>query len=347
MLTNLNNSNHSNSNNHYDVYGLGNALLDIEYEVTPEFLNNNNIQKGLMTLVDEARQLELAKILGESSMRKVACGGSAANTLIALSYFGSKAFYSCKIANDQTGEHYYKDMKQAGLSSNLDFQTHQKGHTGKCMAFVTHDADRTMNTFLGISETLSIQELHEPALKNAKYLYIEGYLMTSPTAFLAVQKAKSIAESAGVKIAMTLSDPFIAGYFKDNFLKILDNKKLDLLFCNQEEAFVFTNTQDLDSAVSILKTKAQSFIITLGSKGSLIVDGSTQEQYLINPTPVTVVDTLGAGDMYAGAFLAGITQGLDFKKSGELASKASAKVITQYGSRLSREEIVKMRAEFF
>jgi len=333
------------NNSGFDVYGIGNALLDIEYEVTPEFLAKNNIQKGLMTLVDEARQLELAKILGEASMRKVACGGSAANTLIALSYFGSKAFYSCKIANDQTGEHYYKDMKQAGLASNLDFQTHQKGHTGKCMAFVTHDADRTMNTFLGISESLSIHELHEPGVKTSKYLYIEGYLMTSPTAFLAVQKAKKIAESHGVKIAITLSDPFIAGHFKNNFLEILNNQPVDLLFCNQDEAFVFTETQDLDGAISVLKTKAKKFVITLGSKGSLVFDGL--DSHLISPTPVKVVDTLGAGDMYAGAFLAGITQGLDFKKSGELASRASSQVITQYGSRLSREEILKIRSEFF
>ncbi len=328
----------------YHVYGIGNALVDMEFEVEAEFLKEAGIEKGLMTLVDESRQTEIINTL-HGIQHKRSCGGSAANTLIALSYFGSKAFYSCKIADDQTGEHYYNDMKQAGVSSNLDFQVHQKGHTGKCMAFVTHDADRTMNTFLGISESLSIHELHEPAIKTSQYLYIEGYLMTSPTAFLAVEKAKKIAESHGVKIALTLSDPFIAGHFKDNFLKILAGNLLDLLFCNQEEAFVFTNTQDLDSAIAILKTKAKKFVITLGSKGSLVFDGL--ESHLIQPTPVQVVDTLGAGDMYAGAFLAGITQGLDFKKSGELASKASAKVITQYGSRLSREEILKIRAEFF
>lgn len=327
----------------FDVYGIGNALLDIEYEITHEFLEKNNIEKGVMTLVGEARQLELARLLGEASMRKVACGGSAANTLIALSYFGGKAFYSCKIANDQTGDHFYNDMREAGLATNLDFQTHERGHTGKCMVFVTHDADRTMNTFLGISETLSINEIHEPAIKESQYLYIEGYLMTSATAFLAVQKAKQIAKAHGVKIAMTLSDPFIVGHFKEQFLKIIDTG-VDLLFCNEEEAFMFTQTSDLDSAIENLKKIAKAFVITLGSKGSWVFDG--QAGYLIQPLPVKVVDTLGAGDMYAGAFLAGITQGLDFKKAGDLASAASAKIVTEYGPRLSRKEIEKIREEF-
>lgn len=328
----------------FDVYGIGNALLDIEYEITPEFLSKNKIEKGVMTLVDESRQLELAKILGEHSMRKVACGGSVANTLVAFSHFGGKAFYSCKVANDQAGEHFYNELRAAGLASNLDFQTMGRGHTGKCMVFVTHDADRTMNTFLGITETLSTQEIHEPAIKDAKYLYIEGYLMTSPSAFLAVQKAKQIAESHQVKIAVTLSDPFIVGHFKDNFKKII-GQGVDLLFCNQEEALMFTESTDLQGAIAGFKKIAKTFAITLGSKGSLVFDGS-REIYL-DAEPVKVVDTLGAGDMYAGAFLAGITQGLSFEQAGRLASAAADKIVTEYGPRLSKPEIQKIRDRFF
>ncbi|MDF2530369.1 MAG: sugar kinase, ribokinase, partial [Gammaproteobacteria bacterium] len=144
----------------YDVYGIGNALLDIEFDVYPEFFLDNGIEKGVMTLVDEAQQALILAKLGLANHRKIASGGSAANTMIAIQQFGGKGFYSCKIANDESGDHYYRDMRSAGLDSNFDTQVRQSGHTGKCLAMITHDADRTMNTFLGISETLSEHELN-------------------------------------------------------------------------------------------------------------------------------------------------------------------------------------------
>ncbi|MDF2940434.1 MAG: carbohydrate kinase PfkB family [Gammaproteobacteria bacterium] len=328
----------------YHVYGMGNALLDIEFEVYPEFFAENGIEKGVMTLVDEARQSLILRKLGLANHRKIASGGSAANTMIALQLFGSKGFYTCKIANDEAGDHYYREMRAAGLDSTFDTQVRQAGHTGKCLAMITHDADRTMNTFLGISETLSEHELNVEALKNSEYLYIEGYLMTSPTALHAVKKAKSIAQAYGIKTSISLSDPAIVKYFKSQFLEVT-KEGVDLLFCNQEEAYEFCDTRDLEVVKETLTTVAKSFVITCGSKGSIVFDGSKFIE--IAPFPVHAVDTLGAGDMYAGAFLAAITQGYPCELAGKLASLTSAKVVTQYGPRLSQDDINHIKSQVF
>jgi len=320
----------------YDVYGIGNALLDIEFEVYPEFFSENGIEKSVMTLVDEQRQALILDKLGLANHRKIASGGSAANTMMAIQQFGGKGFYTCKIANDEAGDYYYREMRVAGLDSNFDRQVRQAGHTGKCLAMITADADRTMNTFLGISETLSEHELDVEALKHSTYLYIEGYLMTSATAFQAVKKAKALALQHGVKTAISLSDPAIVKYFKAQFLEVL-SEGVDLLFCNQDEAAEFCDTHDLELIKQSLQTVARSFVITCGENGSIVYDG---KQFIeIKPVKVYAIDTLGAGDMYAGAFLAAITQGYCFELAGKLASNAAAKVVTQYGPRLSQAEI--------
>ncbi|MDF2691552.1 MAG: PfkB domain protein [Gammaproteobacteria bacterium] len=326
----------------YNVYGIGNALLDIEFEVYPDFFSEHGIEKSVMTLVDESRQSLILEKLGLANHRKIASGGSAANTMIALQQFGSKGFYSCKIANDEAGDHYYQDMRAAGLDSNFDTQLRQAGHTGKCLAMITRDADRTMNTFLGISESLSEHELDLEALKNSEYLYIEGYLMTSPSALHAIKKAKSIAHSYGTKISISLSDPAIVKYFKAQFLEITSDG-VDLLFCNQEEAFEFCDTHNLEMVKQTLKTIAKSFVITRGSQGSIIFDG--QNFIEVEAVKVEAVDTLGAGDMYAGAFLAAITQAYPYELAGRMASLASAKVVSQYGPRLDQEDIDWIKAK--
>ncbi len=320
----------------YHVYGIGNALLDIEFEVFPEFFTLHGIEKSVMTLVEEARQSLILDRLGMANHRKIASGGSAANTMVAMQQFGAKAFYTCKIADDEAGDHYYREMRAVGLDSNFDTQTRQPGHTGKCLAMITADADRTMNTFLGISETLSEDELHLDALENSQYLYIEGYLMTSPTAYKAVKKARSFAKTHNVKTSISLSDPAIVKYFKGQFLDIL-NEGIDLLFCNQEEAAEFCDSTHLEVIKHTLQTVAKRFVITRGKEGSIVFDG--RDFIEIAPVNVVAIDTLGAGDLYAGAFLAAITQGYSYEFAGRLASLASATVVTQYGPRLTQHEV--------
>lgn len=317
----------------YHVYGIGNALVDMEFEVEDGFLNANGIDKGLMTLVDEPRQHELINHLDAFQGQK-ASGGSAANTIIAVSYFGGKAFYSCKVANDELGDFYVHDLQEAGVHSNVG-DDRQDGITGKCLVMVTPDAERTMNTYLGITETFSIEELDIEALKSSEYLYIEGYLVTSETGRAAAIEARSLAEKHGVKTALTFSDPAMVQFFKDG-LKEMIGDRIDLLFCNEHEAKSWAETDSLDEAIDALKQVADSFAITRGKDGALLFDG--KQQIEISPHSVKAVDSNGAGDMFAGAFLYGITQGHSFFEAGNIASLASAKVVSQFGPRLNAEE---------
>lgn len=318
----------------YHIYGIGAALVDTEIEVNDTDLQAYGIEKGVMTLVDETRQIELIEQLSEHLVAsKRASGGSAANTIIGASYFGANTFYSCKVADDENGEFYLNDMREAGV--NTDNTTKEKGITGKCLVMITPDAERTMNTFLGISETVSINELNEEALKQSQYAYIEGYLVTSETGRAAAISLREMAEKHGVKTAFTLSDPAMVQFFADGLHEMI-GKKVNLLFCNEDEALGFTKTETLDDATKALKAIADEFVITLGSKGALVFDGQTFIE--IAPTSVTAIDTNGAGDMFAGAFLYAITNGYSHKQAGELASAASAQVVSQYGPRLRAEQ---------
>lgn len=319
----------------YHVYGIGAALVDTEIEVSDSDLDTLGIEKGLMTLVDEARQHELITHLQDHLVAsRRACGGSAANTVIALSHFGGQAFYSCKVAGDDNGHFYLSDMESAGVkhphTNNLD-----DGVTGKCLVMITPDAERTMNTFLGASEAVSETELDTLALENSEYLYIEGYLATSPSGRNAAIKARQHARENGVKTAISLSDPGIVEHFKAE-LQAMIGERVDLLFCNRAEALSWTGTNDINTAIEQLKQTAERFAITLGSEGSLFFDG--QHLHRIAAHSVTAVDTNGAGDMFAGAFLYALTHNYGYGAAGELANLASARVVSQFGPRLHPEQ---------
>jgi sugar/nucleoside kinase (ribokinase family) len=314
----------------YDIYGIGNALVDMEFEVTDDFFKTHSIEKGRMTLVEEDRQDYLLKALGGLALKRQ-CGGSAANTVIAVAQMGGKSFYSCKVSNDATGDFYADDLKESGVDSNLA-DKRPAGTTGKCLVMVTKDAERTMNTFLGITSTFSEAELVESALKDSQYLYIEGYLVASPTGQAAAIKARELAEKHGVKTALTFSDPAMVQFFGDGMKNMLGPKGVDLLFSNESEACAFAGTHDLLVAREALKKVARTFVITRGENGAIIFDGDTFID--IEPFKVEAVDSNGAGDMFAGAFLYGITHGHTYASSGKLASAASSKVVSQYGPRL-------------
>jgi sugar/nucleoside kinase (ribokinase family) len=318
----------------YHVYGVGAALVDTEIEVSDTDLVAMGVEKGLMTLVDEPRQAELLSHLGGHLVHsKRASGGSAANTIIAIAQFGGSAFYSCKVADDDNGRFYLQDLRAAGVEHRDDGAL-AEGITGKCLVLITPDAERSMNTFLGISATLATDDLAPAAIADSAYVYIEGYLVTSPTGRAAAIRAREIAEQHGVKTSLSFSDPGIVGYFRDGLREML-GKRVDLLFCNRDEALSWAQTTDLEQAIAELKTIANTFAITLGADGALVYDGSQLHE--IAPHHVQAVDTNGAGDMFAGAFLYGITQGQDFAAAGRLASIAAATVVADFGPRLSAE----------
>ncbi|MEO0443893.1 MAG: adenosine kinase [Pseudomonadota bacterium] len=319
----------------YHIYGIGAALVDTEIEVSDQDLEQFSIEKGVMTLVDESRQHELMDQLSNHLIAsKRASGGSAANTIIAASYFGANNFYSCKVANDDNGQFYLADMRDAGVNIPPN-SAEENGITGKCLVMITPDAERTMNTFLGISETVSSKELHEPAIASAQYVYIEGYLVTSDTGRTAAIELRQQAEANGVKTALSLSDPAMVQFFRDGLSEMIGDK-VNILFCNQEEALGYTQTESLDEAIDVLKTIADEFAITLGSEGALVFDG--KDIIKVDPVKVEAIDTNGAGDMFAGAFLYAISHGYSHQQAGKLASAASAKVVSQFGPRLAAQQ---------
>ncbi len=317
----------------YHVYGVGNALVDMEFEVEDAFFKSNGIDKGVMTLVDEERQHELLCHLDVFDGKK-ASGGSAANTIIATSYFGGKSFYSCKVASDELGDFYVNDLQQAGVDSNVG-DGRKEGITGKCLVMITPDAERTMNTFLGITANFSVDELNLAAIKDSEYLYIEGYLVSSDTGRHAAIEARKIAEENSVKTALTFSDPAMVQFFKDGLREMI-GERVDLLFCNDAEAMSWADTDNLETAIESLKQVANTFAVTQGAKGAILFDGKNIIE--ISPHEVKAVDSNGAGDMFAGAFLYGITHGHSFYEAGNIASLAAARVVSQFGPRLAASE---------
>ena len=317
----------------YQIYGIGAALVDTEVEVTDQKLIELGVDKGLMTLVDAQRQQQLSEQLGGHHAKR-ASGGSVCNSLFAASCFGASTFQSCKVADDDNGSFFLEDLQKAGMDYNA--QTHnQQGVTGKCLVLITPDAERSMNTHLGISESLSVNEIDEQALANSEYLYLEGYLVTSDTGREAAIKARQLAEQQGVKTALSLSDPGMVQFFKDG-LKAMIGERVNLLFCNEDEAKGWTGCEDINKVVEALKQTADQFAITRGAQGALVFDG--EELIEVAPFSVQAVDSNGAGDMFAGAFLYAITHGQSYRAAGELASRASASVVSQYGPRLTVEQ---------
>jgi sugar/nucleoside kinase (ribokinase family) len=329
----------------YKVYGVGNALVDTEIQVEDSVLAAMGVEKGLMTLVDERRQHDLAQHLrGHLVTASRASGGSAANSMIATARFGGPTFYSCKVASDDNGDFYVTDLEAAGVRHNLS-GNRQSGTTGRCLVLITPDAERSMSTFLGISESLSVTELAEDAIEQSEWVYIEGYLVTSPTGLQAATRTRQLAEQHGVKTALSFSDPGMVEFFRDNMAQIVGDTGIDLLFCNEVEALTWAGTEDMDEAIATLKMAARTFAITLGARGALVFDGESLLE--IDACPVDAVDTNGAGDMFAGAFLYAITHGHDYATAGRFASMAAAHVVSRFGPRLSASEHDALIAEFF
>ena len=326
----------------YDIYGIGAALVDTEVEVSDAFLANAGIDKGVMTLVDEARQAELLGALSaESSSMLRKCGGSVCNSVVAASSLGAQAFFSGKVADDDDGQLYIDDLKEAGVDFHSAGQ--EPGITGKCLVMVTDDAERTMNTFLGASEGLSAREIDQAALVNSEWFYVEGYLVTDDARTAATQAAVELAKASGVKVAISLSDPFVVSVFGDALRQVIGDG-VDLIFCNKDEAMAFTSTETLDAASEALKQYTKTFAITDGARGAVTFDGNSLNQS--EGVKAEAIDTNGAGDMFAGAFLYAITSGRSYGWAADLANDCAARVVAQFGPRLEAQEFDLIKTKF-
>ncbi|MDP4651978.1 MAG: adenosine kinase, partial [Haliea sp.] len=269
-------------------------------------------------------------------------GGSAGNSMIPAAQFGAPTFLTCKVADDADGAIYVHDLETAGVAHSM--AQRPQGTTGKCLVLISPDAERSMNTFLGISETLSTEQLNPAALADSEYLYIEGYLVTSDTGRAAAIRARELAEAAGVKTVLSFSDPGMVEFFREGMQAIIGSK-LDLLFCNRDEALCWADTKDLPAAMEQLKTVARHFVVTCGAQGALAWDGNSIHE--IPPHRVQAVDSNGAGDMFAGAFLYAISRAEDYPTAGRFASLAAGRVVANYGPRLPAADYPALRAEFF
>ncbi len=322
-----------------DVLGVGNALVDIQARVDDSLLPELGINKGIMTLVDDARQAEVLGKLGGRPLHRCA-GGSAANTIVALADFGASAGYVGKVGEDEVGSFFLKEMRELGIT--MDVQP-AAAPTGTCAVLITEDAQRTMLTNLGASATLTEDDIHEGLIQEAKYVYIEGYLLTGPTTKAAAYKAMDLAKKCGSKVALTASDPFLIDLIRDEIWDLITGP-VDLFFCNELEAKSLTGENDPIACAAKIHEHAENVALTLGENGSIVMHGG--EAFPIEGMSVEAIDTTGAGDMYAGALLYGITNGMSWRQAAHLASHAAARIVTQMGARLERKFTSAEIAEF-
>lgn len=312
----------------YDVYGVGNALVDIQARVSDATLQKLGFAKGIMTLVDEEIQ---QKVLGELDGAPISqcAGGSAANTILGIADFGGKAAYAGKVGSDMLGEFDLADMRKLGVT--IEVPPAAEGQTGTCVVLITDDAQRTMLTNLGVSATLSVDDINEEHIKQSEYVYVEGYLFTGETQKRAAYRAIELAKKHGVKVAFTVSDPFLINLFRDEFQELIEGP-VDLLFCNLEEARSLTGKQDAVDCAHVIHNHVPNLALTLGGDGSILMHEG--RVIPIEGVEVAAVDTTGAGDMYAAGILYGITNGLTWHQAGHLASHAAARIVSQLGARL-------------
>ena len=327
----------------YDVMAIGNALVDHEYLLSDAALEETDLTKGNMTLVDIEEQQQLLAYFKLANIKpsKQAGGGSAANAMYAFSSLGGKPFYACRVGDDKQGEFYLKDLHEAGVATSPQ-SIHTGDVTGSCVVAVTEDGERTMQTFLGTSSDITADNVNFDALTQAEWLYLEGYLAMSAGIQPAMDQLRQQAAENNAKIAVSFADPAVVKFAKDGLLNMLGNK-VAVIFCNSEEAKLFTDEKEHEPAARALLKYCQIAVVTDGPNGAIIAhqpnDEADIEIYNVStPSVANVIDTNGAGDNYSGAFLYALSQQYSLPECGRLASAIAAQVIQQFGPRLASKE---------
>jgi len=313
--------------NKFDVVGIGSAIVDVLAMVDEGFLEKNALPKGGMDLVDEARSKALYAQLGQT---KECSGGSVANTLAGIASLGGKPAFIGKVAKDQLGEIFSHDMKSVGVHFASSAAT-QGLSTATCMVCVTPDAQRTMATFLGACTQLTEADMDESVIAASQVLYIEGYQWDMPAAKAAIRKAIAMSKKHGKKVALTLSDTFCVHRFRDEFLELVSGE-VDILFANESEILALSGADDFNVALKFIQGKCETVLITRSEKGSVVVTKELVEHVAGNRV-TELVDTTGAGDLFAAGFLYGYTRGWANNDSAALGNKTAAQIITQLGAR--------------
>jgi sugar/nucleoside kinase (ribokinase family) len=325
----------------YDVYAIGNAIVDLQVRAPDPLLQALGVQKGVMTLVEADRQHQILAGLDGQPVHRCS-GGSACNTVVGVADFGGTAGFAGKVGGDELGRFYLNELKDLGIDCGVE---PTGGATGTSVVLITPDAQRTMLTHLGAATGLSTDDIDPYQIGKAKYLYVEGYLFSDPGTREAAERAIEVAREQGVKVALTVSDPFLISLCKDLFWELIRGP-VDLLFCNHQEAAALTDLHDPVACAQAIHQHAANVCLTLGKDGSIVMHGG--DVFPVEGVTVDAQDTTGAGDMYAAGVLYGITNGMTWKQAGHLGSHAAARIVTQLGARLEHkftpEDIEKLLA---
>ncbi len=311
----------------YDVCGIGNAIVDVIAATNDQFITEQGLMKGGMMLIDEQRAEYLYTFMGDATE---CCGGSVANTMAGIASLGGMPAFIGKVRQDVLGEIFRNDMHSIGV--HFDTNPSIKGKaTARCYIFVTPDAQRTMNTYIGACAEVSEADINDALIGRSKLTYVEGYLWDQPNAKKAILKALAIANAKERDVAFSLSDVFCVERHREEFLEII-GKHLDILFANERELFSLVQTENFDEACEKIRGKCPIAAITRSEKGSVVL---TKDNTIIIPPQghLTVIDSTGAGDLYASGFLFGFTQGWDLKRCAELGGKCASLIIQQIGAR--------------
>jgi sugar/nucleoside kinase (ribokinase family) len=313
----------------YDLVGIGNALVDIEVQVSEDLVRKLDVTKGGMTLSTKENQDEILNHISNHT-QKIVSGGSAANTIHGFSALGGKGYYLGRVADDAFGKHYTDDMKDCSVGfPGPDSKT---DGTGTCLILITPDSERTMLTHLGISSDLHPDNVDATIIKESKTVYIEGYLWTGEETRAAAMKMADTARQAGVPVAFTLSDAFVVNTYKESLIDFI-RWKVDILYCNNVEARAMTDESKDEEAFAKLKGMVDTLFMTRGVEGSWVANPQHSKIH-IDPFMVKAIDTTGAGDLYAAGSLLGLTLNHDLKESAIIGSYCAAQVVTHIGGRM-------------
>ncbi|MFZ4533533.1 MAG: adenosine kinase [Alsobacter sp.] len=312
----------------YDVLGLGNAIVDVIAQADDAFLIANALHKGSMRLIDEPEAERLYAAMGPAT---IVSGGSVANSVVGVASFGGRGAYIGKVRDDKVGGHFRHDIGAMGIHFPTVAATDGPA-TARSFILVTPDGERTMNTYLGACTNLTPADIDRATVEASAFVYLEGYLWDREDAKQAFRVAADMAHAAGRKVAMTLSDSFCVDRFRGEFLDLMRSGKLDIVFANESELKSLYETSDFDSAVSALRNEGVLGAVTRSEHGCLVV--TREETRAVEASPVdTIVDTTGAGDLFAAGFLFGLARGFDGPTCGRLGGLAAAEVIQHIGAR--------------
>ena len=316
----------------FQIVGIGNAMVDVLSSTTDDFLAEHNVQKGIMQLIDMDRAVELYSHVGPA--REVS-GGSAANSIAGIAHLGGRTAYVGKVKDDQLGAIFAHDLRAQGAVYETSFAPKDhEAETGRCIVLVTPDGERSMNTYLGVTEFLDPSDIDEGQMAEADWIFLEGYRFDGPASHEAFAKAVAACKGAGGKVSITLSDPFCIDRHRDAFAAMLRDH-VDLLFANRAEVLSMYRTEDFDAALNAAAAEIETVVCTESEHGAHILSGG--QRWHVPAVPTQVVDATGAGDLFAGAFLWGLAEGHDLETCGKMGCVGGSEVISHIGARVQTD----------